>query len=251
MVFENILDPIFSPLLRMPPILAILLISFIITLLITLVYKYTTDQKKMKRIKEEMKESQKKIRELGKKEPQKAMELQQQAMKGNMEYMKSSFKATLYTFIPIIIIFGWLNTHMAYYPIESNQTFEVTAFFDEGHVAIVNLSAIPDLEIIGNSTQEIADNKAVWQLRGGEGEYMLTINYNNEEYEKDLLISSERKYEEPEKPIKNSKLKKIVIGNEKIYPLQDLIGWKINWLWTYIIFSVIISIGLRKVMKVF
>ena len=70
MAFENLLDPIFNPLLKMHPALAILLISFLITLLITLVYKYTTDQKKMKRIKAEMKENQKKLKELSKTDPE-------------------------------------------------------------------------------------------------------------------------------------------------------------------------------------
>lgn len=251
MVFENLLDPVFNPLLKMHPALAILLISFLITILITIVYKYTTDQKKMKRIKEEMKENQKKLKELSKSDPEKAMKMQKDAMKGNMDYMKSSLKSTLYTFIPIIIIFGWLNAHMAYFELQPNTPFEVTAFFDEGHAPIVSISAVPDLEIIGNSTQEILDDKAIWRLSGEEGEYLLTITYNNEEYDKEVLISSERKYILPEKKISNSKLKKIVVGNEKVYPLKDLIGLKLNWLWTYILFSVLISIGLRKVLKVY
>jgi len=253
LVFENILDPIFNPLLKMPPALAILLISFIITLIITLVYKLTTDQNKMKKLKQDMKEYQKKIKSLSKENPQKAMAIQQEAMKKNMEYMKSSFKSTLYTLIPIIIIFGWLNAHMAYYPIEPTQPFKVTAFFTEGHAPTANISSIPELEIIGNATQQIINSKAEWELKGEEGEYKLIINYNNEEYDKPLLISSERKYEQPEKRIKDSKLKKIVTSNEKIYPLGvfTLFGWKPNWLWTYIIFSIVISIALRKVLKVY
>ena len=253
MVLEHLLDPLFNPLLKMPPALAILLISFIITLIITLVYKFTTDQRKMKQLKGEMKEYQKKIKTLSKEAPEKAMSIQQEAMKKNMSYMKNSFKSTLYTLIPIIIIFGWLNSHMAYYPIEPGQQFEVTAFFAEGHAPTVSISSIPELEIIGNSTQQILDNKAKWQLKGGEGEYKLAINYNNEEYDKPLIISSERKYEQPEKRISNSKLKTILVSNEKVYPLGDinLFGWKPNWLWTYIIFSVIISIGLRKVLKIY
>ncbi|MBW2991026.1 DUF106 domain-containing protein [Candidatus Woesearchaeota archaeon] len=183
----------------MHPALAILLISFIITLMITLIYKFTTDQKNMKKIKDEMKEYQKKIKTLGKEDPQKAMSLQKEAMKRNMEYMKSSFKSTLYTFIPIIIIFGWLNAHMAYYQIEPNQPFEVSAFFAEGHAPTASIESIPDLETINNATQPISEGKAVWQLKGEEGEYKLTVNYNNEQYEKSLLISYELKYEEPEK----------------------------------------------------
>jgi len=204
-----------------------------------------------------MKASQKKLKALSKSDPQKAMAMQKDAMKGNMEYMKSSFKSTLYTLIPIIIIFGWLNSHMAYIQIEPNQTFDVTAYFAEGHAPEASLQSIPDLIFIDNSTQQIVsgekDDFAKWELKGEEGEYKLTLNYNNEEYEHSLVISSERKYVEPEKKIMNSKLKKIVNGNEKVYPLGNinLFGWRPNWLWTYIIFSVVISIGLRKLLKIY
>jgi len=251
MAFESILDPVFNPLLKMTPLIAILLISFILTLIITLVYRFTTDQKKMKKLKEEMKEHQKKIKELSKKDPQKAMQIQSEAMKGNLEYMKSSFKSTLYTLIPIIIIFGWLNAHMAYYPISPNQEFKVTAYFAEGHAQTIALATIPELEMLGNATQLITGGKAEWSLKGGGGEYKLNMNYNNEEYDMPLLISSQHQYAPPEKTIQNSKLKKIVIGNEKIYPFKELLGVKLNWLWTYIIFSMLISIGLRKILKVY
>lgn len=247
MVLENFF------LFKIPSFWAILIISFVITLVITLVYKFTTDQKKMKKLKEDMKEYQKKIRTLSKENPQKAMGLQQEAMKHNMEYMKHSFKSTLYTFIPIIIIFGWLNAHMAYYPLLPDQPFKVDAYFAQGHAPTATLSSIPELEIIGNTTQDITDGKAEWELKGAAGEYKLTIDYNNEKYEKNIIITPERQYAQPEQSIPNSKLQKIVVGNEKIYPLGDinLFGWKPNWLWAYIIFSIILSIIMRKVLQVY
>ncbi len=247
MVLENIF------LLKMPPFLAILIISFVITLVTSLVYKFTTDQKKMKKLKDDMKEYQKKIKEFSKSDPQKAMSIQQEAMKQNMEYMKHSFKSTLYTFIPIIIIFGWLNIHMAYYPIMPNQPFNVTTYFTEGYAPIVSISSIPELELISNATQSIINGQATWLLKGTEGDYKLTIDYNNEKYDKPLIISSERKYEQPEKVITDSKLKKIVVGNEKILPFGSIsfFGWKPNWLWAYIILSILMSLGIRKILKVY
>jgi len=247
MVLENIF------LLKIHPFWAILIISFVITLAITLVYKLTTDQKKMKKLKEDMKEYQKKIRTLSKENPQKAMEIQQEAMKQNMEYMKHSFKSTLYTFIPIILIFGWLNAHMAYYPLLPDQPFKVDAYFAQGHASTATISSIPELEIIGNATQAIIDGKAEWELKGAEGDYKIMIDYNNEKYEKPLIITPERKYIQPEQLIKNSKLQKIVVGNEKVYPVGTipLINWKPTWLWVYIILSILLSIGLRKVMAVY
>ena len=64
MVFENILNPVFAPFLALPTLWAVLLLSFLISLIITLIYKYSTDQNLMKSLKDEMKELQKEIKEL-------------------------------------------------------------------------------------------------------------------------------------------------------------------------------------------
>ena len=64
-------------------------------------------------------------------DPQKAMRLQKEAMSVNMDYMKQSFKPTLITFLPIIIIFGWLNAHLAFEPLMPGEDFTATLLFDE------------------------------------------------------------------------------------------------------------------------
>ena len=43
-VFNPILDPIFGPLLNLPPFLALLIITFIIMVITTLIYKKVTNQ---------------------------------------------------------------------------------------------------------------------------------------------------------------------------------------------------------------
>ncbi|MFC1801814.1 EMC3/TMCO1 family protein, partial [Nanoarchaeota archaeon] len=117
---EGVLNPVLDPLLNLGPFWAILIISLVISLLITLIYKLVTNQKKMKELKTEMKESQKKMKEL-KDQPEKVMAMQKAAMKKNLEYMKHSFKPTLITFIPIILIFGWLQGSLAFEPIMPGQ----------------------------------------------------------------------------------------------------------------------------------
>ena len=64
MVFDAILNPIFSPLLMLPYLLSIILISFIISLLIVLIYKKFTDQTMMKALKDEIKDLQDKMKKL-------------------------------------------------------------------------------------------------------------------------------------------------------------------------------------------
>ncbi|MBU0471435.1 MAG: DUF106 domain-containing protein [Nanoarchaeota archaeon] len=170
-------------------------------------------------------------------------------MDKNMQYMKHSFKPTLYTFIPIIIIFGWLNAHMAYLPITPGSEFQISAEFKQGTFGEVSLEVIPDLEFLSTSVQTIENNAAFWTLKGGEGEYLMKFMFSNREFEKDLFITEENSYATPVKIIKDSDLVKILIHNKKVKPLENF-GIGLSWIWTYIILSVIFSIILRKILKI-
>ena len=250
---SGILNPIFSPLLTLPSWLAILIISAVITVLTTVAYKYLTDQKKMKALRKEMKAYQKKIKELSKEDPKKAMDVQKEMMEKNMELMKQSFKPTLYTLIPLLIIFGWLNAHMAFMPLLANEPFTVDASFASGTTGNVTLSAIPALQIYKNETftQDIVDGHASWILRGAPGDYQLTLTHSSGvSIKKDVILSNQTgDYAAPIVKVKDKPFNMITLSNEKIHPLAGvpIVG---NWGWIgiYILFSLILSFSLRKAM---
>ena len=108
MVLENFFNSIFGWAIEAGPLGGLIFISFVLTFLITLSYKYMTDQELMKSVKAEMKEIRKQMKEF-KDDPSKVMELQKKSMDKSMVQMKNSFKPMLITFIPLIIIFGWLR----------------------------------------------------------------------------------------------------------------------------------------------
>jgi len=110
MGWTSFLDPILGPLMRIPSPWNLLLLSFIITLVMTLLYKFLTDQKLMKELKDEMKSLQKEMKLL-KENPEKMMEIQKKAMEKNMKYLIQSLKPTLITFIPVLIIFEWMRQY--------------------------------------------------------------------------------------------------------------------------------------------
>ena len=262
-MFEAIVNPILSPLLKLNPLFGIVIISFILTLFITLIHKLVTNQEVMKGLKKDMKDHQDEMKK-HKSDPKKVMEIQKKVMEKNMEFMKHSFKPMIYTFIPIIIIFGWLNANMAFYPIMPDQEFDVMLTFDleglEKNISLVSVIPEDQLEMINGATQTVERNKtkkflgtkwvgvANWKLKGPEGTYTLVYSFDDDAraYEKDLIITGERKYAIPEKRINDeSSLKSIKIGNEPIKPLFGL-----GWIWAYIIFSMIFSMTIRKVLKV-
>ncbi len=251
MVFEAILDPVLSPLLRLPPLLSIILVSFVLSVVITLIYKWMTDQELMKTLKEDMKSMQKEMKQL-KDNPQKMMEVQKKAMEKNMKYMMHSLKPTLVTFIPLIIIFGWLSTNLAYYPLVAGEQFTVDALFKEGSTGNITMMPQDGVQFQNNNTQHIINDKAAWLMKGEPGIYTLTFIYDQREFYHDILIVQDKgswEYKNPEKSVKDSNLKTIKVGNEKVIVL-NVFGWKIGWLGTYIIFSIVFSMGLRKLLKI-
>src|SRR3989338_11490462 len=159
------LSPIMDPLLVLPPLWIVIIISLVVTLIITLIYKWTTDQNLMKQLKDEMKEFQKEMKEL-KQHPSKMMEVQKKAMQTNMKYMMHSMRATLFTFIPIIIIFSWMSANLAYEPIAPQKEFIVTANFDDVASGAASIKVPEGLTVLGNDTQQIANKRVSFVLKG-------------------------------------------------------------------------------------
>lgn len=249
MVFDNILSTIFGPLLELPMLWTIISLSFIMTVIITIVYKFMTDQKLMKTLKDDMKAFQQEMKEL-KDHPDKVLAVQKKAMQTNMKYMMHSMKPTLITFIPLIIIFGWMHGHLAFEPINPNTQFETSMKFDEIAKGEATLIVPEEFEIISESTQEIQDGSVVWTVKSGEsGEYVLEYEFNEDIFNKEILITEENKYKQPEEEIGYGNVESIKVHNTPVKPL-NLFGWEIGWLGTYIIFSIVFSITLRKLLKI-
>jgi len=247
MVFENLLNPIFSPLLRLDPLWGIILISVVLTFFITLVYKLVTDQTKMKALKQELKSIQKDMKS-HKDNPEKMMEIQKGAMQKNLEYMKHSFKPMIFTMIPILIVFGWLNAHLAFEPILPEEEFSVTAQFKKDFSEDVTLIN-ENLEFISDATITVENNVASWKLKGDAGDYFLELKYGDKSFVKELLISPDREYAKIEESYKDDNLKKIKINNDKLITM-NLFGLRLSWIWTYILVSIISSLIIRKAMRV-
>ncbi|MBI5148405.1 DUF106 domain-containing protein [Candidatus Pacearchaeota archaeon] len=90
------------------PLVSILLISLLVNIVFTFIYKRFTNQTKLKEIKEKQKEYQKQIKEL-KDKPQQMMQVQKEMMQMSGEQMKLGLKPMLLTFIPFILVLGGLR----------------------------------------------------------------------------------------------------------------------------------------------
>jgi len=89
----------------LPPLAAIFAISFFISFLVTIVYKFATNQKFMKTLQTDMKSLRAEIKST--KDSGQIGALNKQLMEKTMQQMMHSMKSTLITIIPIF--FNFLN----------------------------------------------------------------------------------------------------------------------------------------------
>lgn len=259
-----------------PPIITIVLVSLLVSVISVIVYKFTTNQQKLKGIHEE----QKKLRDEIKKSqnnPEKAMKLNKRAMELSMEMMPESMKSMIFTFIPIIIIFGWLSANMSYMPLYAGDSFTTTVTLEKmlpGQQ--MTLESTPGLGIVSASTQDVVGTSVSWEVKSqAPGTYNLTYTYGSGQYSESytlpVKISEEgkREYLNPvlgrqrkilfvipagEGIPKESNILQIKVDMQPIRPLGqsfNIFGWHPGWLSIYIISSLIFTSILRKRLKVY
>ncbi len=253
MGFFSFLDPALNFaldwMLRFDPLISILILSLVLSVLITLAYKYTTNQDLMKSLKDELKSLQVQMREL-KHDPSKMMEVNKRAMEANMKYMTHSFRPMLFTFLPIILVFGWLNGHFAFESIHPGQEFTMTIVFDAA--AAGNITAhVPDgMTLVSDATRTISEGSTIFTFKGVAGIHAITFDFGDRSYVKEVEITEARHYIEPTLTVNDGSVKSITTAHEKTKVIH-IGSFGITWLWSYIIFSIVFSMLLRKWLKVY
>ncbi|MFA6461592.1 MAG: EMC3/TMCO1 family protein [Candidatus Woesearchaeota archaeon] len=250
------LDPAFNPiflwLLNLSPFWGLVVLALVISILVTLVYKYFTDQGEMKKLKEQQKEFQQRMKEL-RSNPEEMMKVQKEAMKANMGYMKHSFKPMLITMIPVLLIFGWMAGHLSYEPLFPGETYTVTAFFKEGVVGTAKLITDNTTLLISPAEQNISKEGVTWGLKSEEGEHLLKFKSGEIEQNKTVIITQKMNTAEAITLYQHSDLERVQINYKELKPLGTLsiFGWHPGWVGLYIIFSLIFSLGLRKLFNLY
>lgn len=112
-----ILDPAVGPLLAWQAAVGLIIITALITLITTIIQKYTTDQKTLKELKEEQKllnEEMKKYKD----HPEKLMELQKKSFEIVGKTMPITMRPLLYTAIPFVLFFRWFSDYFIANPVK-------------------------------------------------------------------------------------------------------------------------------------
>lgn len=207
----------------------------------------------MKRLKDEQKSYSQKLKEL-RDNPAEMMKVQKEAMKTNMEYMKLSFKPTLITMLPILLIFGWMAGHLSFEPIYPGETYSIIVLFKTGITGDTELVVDDKTTLVDTAVQSINNGMVTWKLNSAEGEHLFTVKLGNTSQDKKVLIAKELNYAEAISIYQHSDIEKIQINYNELRPLGptfSIWGWQPGWISIYIIFSLVFSLALRKAFKLY
>jgi len=271
-IFNSILGQIFEilfiPFQNMNPWVAMIVVSLLTALLMLLVYRYTSNQKGIKKVKNKIKAHLLEIR-LFKDSMSISLKAQGKILLANFKYIALNFKPLLVMIIPIILIIIQLNFWFGYDSLKQGQATLLKIKLEEGHNPLQqNISLDPSSEIkIETDPLRIEEDYEVnWRIspqsKGNHdlsvviGSHSITksfaselralsrispIRYNHN-FINNLLYPMER-------PIpKDLPVKSI----EVIYPVRylNLFGWNIHWLIAFFALSIIFGFAFKGVMKV-
>jgi len=244
---ETIFNPVLNPVLQLlGPLWTIVFVSFALSLIATIVYKYATNQSEMKRLRDDMKSHQSKMKE-SRDNPDALIDLQKQAMSAQMEYMKHSLRPTLITFLPIILVFGWLSAHLAFIPIAPGDAFDVAVMMDPAATGTVRLVA-PDMQVVGGAQKNATELVSFTLKAVKEGEYKIDVEHDGTVYSKPVVVSREQNYA-PETQTYEGSVKSITLAYKKLIVLPIGIKDWFGWLGVYILLSIVFSMGMKKLFK--
>lgn len=224
------------------PLFFLIIISILVTLLTSLITKYFTDQKEMKKIKDEMNKRQKDMKKT--KDPKELSKIQKEVLKLNSEYFKHSMKATMFTFLPILLIFAWLIPIYSEQPFEPGSELEIEIISNK--IEDVSLE-LPDEIALLNKTE--TQKSAIFLIKSEkEGEYEVNILPCNESFN---LISSNSLVKKTPSIIKteNQCASEIRLKYQSLK--FNIFGLKLGWFWIYLIISLITSSIFKKIFKIF
>ncbi len=267
-IFGKIFEIVFFPFKSMTPWIGMIFISFLTSLLMLCVFRFTSHQQGIKQVKNKIKAHLLEIR-LFKDSLNVSLRAQGNILRYNLKYIGYSVKPLMVMIIPLILILIQLNLWFGHQSLTPGQEVILKVEVDED-LSLLDTEFLIESSsslVIETSPLRIEETREVnWKLFAKEtGIHELSITVNGHRIVKKVAVA-----QKPLSKISPVKVRRNIIdelfnpgeaplpANHPIksleikYPLNymSLFGWKIHWLIVYFAVSIIFGFALKGVFKV-
>jgi uncharacterized membrane protein (DUF106 family) len=267
-VFGKIFDILFIPFQNMNPWVGMTIVSFLTGLLMLVIFRYTSNQAGIKKVKNKIKAHLLELR-LYKDSLGLSLKAQGNILLANMKYITHSFKPLLVMIVPVILILIQLNFWFGYEPLKPGQQTLLKVKLEEGFDPLqTELTLEPDPEILIETIPlRIEEYREInWRISSKEsGVHRINVVIAGQKIPK--TIATEIKSLNKLSPIKHKTnfidelfypveapiAKDLPVKSiEVLYPAKsmNLFGWNMHWLIAYFALSIIFGFAFKGVFKV-
>jgi len=267
-VIGKIFDILFLPFRGLSPWVAMIVVSFLTGLLMLFIFRHTSNQEGIRRIKNKIKAHLLELR-LYKDSLAQQLTSQGKILSANFKYFSYALKPMLVMVIPVMLILIQLNLWFGSRSLDIGDEALVKVKLMEGINPLqtdIRLEVPPGIAV-ETPPLRIEDEREIdWRLRATEkGVYNILFRYQDETFTKSVAVGQnrlskiaalkpgkgllEQAFNPGEKPLpKNAPIE----SAEITYPGQrmNLFGWRIHWLIAYFGLSIVFGFAFRGVIKV-
>jgi len=267
-VLGKIFEFIFFPFRNLSPWIGMILISLLTGLLMLLIFRYTSNQEGIRKVKNKIKAHLLELR-LFKDSLALSLKAQGNILRYNLKYIGFSGKPLLVMIIPLILILIQLNFWFGYQSLNTGEeTILKIKLKEDQNILDLDLSVESSTALsIETPPLRIEEEEEInWRLRAREGGlHILSFRINGQDFTKEVAVAQkpltrisplkvqqnffDQLFNPNEAPLSGDLPVKSI---EIMYPAQNmnLFGWHIHWIIVYFAISIIFGFAFKGVFKV-
>ncbi len=268
-VINSVFDLFFSPFSSVDPIYGLCAVSFLTTVIMLPIFKYTSDQEAIRRTKGRIMGHLLEVR-LFKDDIRTVLSAQKNMLKYNMIYLKHMLKPLIFVMLPVAVILIQTGLRYEYRPLVPGETAIVKVSLSNPDKLAGNggsgvLVSPEGLKIETPPLRVNGGKEIYWRIRAEKkGEYDLKFRMLDKEINKRVVVG-EKLTRISSKVLKGGLLNSFIYPGEPsltgdsgveyfevIYPHGSvaLFGWKTHWLVLFFILSLAFGFLLLKPFRV-
>jgi uncharacterized membrane protein (DUF106 family) len=253
-------DLLLAPFRSQPPIVGLLLVSLATAIAMLLVFKRTSNQRRLEEVKRNIHAALFEIR-LFNDDFRAILRAQAEMLRHNATYLRLSLAPMVWVIVPLVLLAAQLQFYYGYAPIEPGDRALLKVEVPDGSGDAVSIDVPPELRLETPAIWFPGSREVIWRVRPvAEGQYDVRIKTGANVYDKSVRVGGgavRRSPVRPERGVVNQVLypsERPVPGDAAIgaiwieYPETDVsvFGWRFNWMVWYLALSFVFAFALRK-----
>ena len=247
------------------PLLIVAVVSVVIGLLMVVVFRYTSDQKAIRRAKDRLKAHMLAVRLFQDQLPV-VLKSYVSILGGTGRYLQLAFKPLLFVIIPLVVLIVQMDRYLGFMPMQSGQPFLLTVRASNPDLLNDLSLQLPEtLKLTAPAVHIPAENEVVWRVVAErDGEYDANVGAAGRTFSKRVVVSSQmarlspvrlrgqfwaRLFESGEPALPgDSPIQKIAVN----YPARSIpfawLDW--NWIWLFFVLSLVAGFFFKSVLGI-